>query len=85
MLNYPRSVCRQVAAAGLRVYPPNETVSKVVPFPFAACSRSGPVYLYVTRMGAGKVAHVRRRSGATASAVTTPHTAITAPIQKAVE
>jgi hypothetical protein len=85
VLNYPRSVCRQVAAAGLRVYPPNETVSKVVPFPFEACSRSGPVYLHVTRMGAGKVAHGRPRSGATASAVTTPQTAITAPIQKAVE
>jgi uncharacterized protein DUF4232 len=85
VLNYPRSVCRPVAAAGLRVYPPNETVSKVVPFPFDACSRSGPVYLHVTRTGAGKVAHGRRRSGSTASAVTTPQTAIAAPIQNAVE
>ena len=31
------------------------------------------------------MSHGRRRSGATASAVTTPHTAIAAPIQKAVE
>jgi hypothetical protein len=50
VLNYPRSVCRPVAAAGLRVYPPNETVSKVVPFPFDACSRTGPVYLHVQRV-----------------------------------
>ena len=84
VLNYPRPVCRQVAAAGLRVYPPNETASKVVPFPFDACSRSGPVYLHVSRVGAGKVAH-GRRSGSTASAVTTPQTAIAAPIQNAVE
>ncbi len=47
VLNYPRSVCRPVAAAGLRVYPPNQTASKVAPFPFGACSRAGPVYLHV--------------------------------------
>lgn len=52
--NSPRTVCRQVAAAGLRVYPPNETVSKVVPLPFDACSRSGPVYLQVTRVAPGR-------------------------------
>ena len=45
--NFPASICRQVPAAGLRVYPPNQTASKVVPFPFSACSRSGPVYLSV--------------------------------------
>jgi len=45
--NFPPSTCRQVNAAGLRVYPPNQTASKVVPFPFSACSRSGPVYLSV--------------------------------------
>jgi hypothetical protein len=45
--NFPASICRQVTAAGLRVYPPNQTASKVVPFPLAACSRSGPVYLSV--------------------------------------
>ena len=54
VLNYPRSVCRPGAAAGLRVYPPNETVSKIVPFPFAACSRSGPVYLHVQRVRPGR-------------------------------
>jgi hypothetical protein len=45
--NYPNSRCHHVMAAGLRVYPPNQKVSKVVPFPFQACSRRGPVYLSV--------------------------------------
>ena len=45
--NFPPSACRQVTAAGLRVYPPNLTRSKVIPFPFGACSRAGPVYLSV--------------------------------------
>jgi len=46
-LNFPPSTCRPRAAAGLRVYPPGETTSKVVPIPFEACSRSGPVFLSV--------------------------------------
>jgi hypothetical protein len=42
------SQCGLVTAAGLRVYPPNQTASKVIPYPFAACSHSsGPVYLNV--------------------------------------
>jgi uncharacterized protein DUF4232 len=45
--NFPQSTCRRVAAAGLRVYPPNDTASKVIPFPFQACSRTGPAYLSV--------------------------------------
>jgi uncharacterized protein DUF4232 len=46
--NFPRSSCRPVVAAALRVYPPNQTGSKLVPFPFPACSRSaGPVFLFV--------------------------------------
>jgi hypothetical protein len=32
--------CRPVLAAGLRVYPPGQTTSKVVPFPFETCSRA---------------------------------------------
>jgi hypothetical protein len=32
-------------AAGLRVYPPNQRASKVIPFPIAACASSGPVWL----------------------------------------
>jgi hypothetical protein len=45
--NFPASTCHRITAAGLRVYPPNQTASKVLPFPFAACARSGPVYLSV--------------------------------------
>ncbi len=45
--NFPSATCHQVTAAGLRVYPPNRATSKVIPFPFAACSRTGPVYLSV--------------------------------------
>jgi Protein of unknown function (DUF4232) len=46
--NFPPSACRPVTAAGLKVFPPNQTRAKVIPFPFAACSRrSGPVYLWV--------------------------------------
>lgn len=45
--NFPSSACHQVLAAGLRVYPPDHTTSKVVPFPFPACSGPGPVYLSV--------------------------------------
>lgn len=45
--NFPASACRQTKAAGLRVFPPGQSNSKVIPFPFEACSRSGPVYLSV--------------------------------------
>lgn len=45
--NFPQSACHRVAAAGVRVFPPNQTASKVVPFPFEACARTGPVYLNV--------------------------------------
>jgi hypothetical protein len=46
--NYPSSACHMTNAAGVRVYPPNQTASKVVPFPFQACARSGPVILHVS-------------------------------------
>ena len=49
-LNYPAATCRRKTAAGLRVYPPNQTQAKTVPFPFLACSRPGPVYLHVARV-----------------------------------
>jgi hypothetical protein len=45
--NFPASKCGPTTAAGLRVYPPNQTASKIVPFPFAACSHKGPVFLKV--------------------------------------
>jgi Domain of unknown function (DUF4232) len=34
----PPGSCRPAAVAGFRVYPPGNTVSKVVPFPLHACS-----------------------------------------------
>jgi hypothetical protein len=36
--NYPASVCHRVTAAGLRVIPPNQFASKLVPYPIGACS-----------------------------------------------
>jgi len=45
--NFPPATCRMATASGLRVYPPNQTASKVIPFPFQSCSRSGPIYLRV--------------------------------------
>jgi Protein of unknown function (DUF4232) len=45
--NFPRATCRPVTAAGLRVYPPGQTAARLVPFPFSACSRRGPVDLFV--------------------------------------
>ena len=38
--NYPAGVCHRVQAAGLRVIPPNQFTSKVVPYPIEACSTS---------------------------------------------
>jgi hypothetical protein len=37
--NFSPSACRPVTAAGLRVFPPNQTASKLVPLPFGVCSR----------------------------------------------
>jgi hypothetical protein len=51
--NYPKSTCAQVMAAGLRVYPPGQTASKLIPYPFLACSRSGPNYLSVEAVQPG--------------------------------
>ncbi|MFI4985009.1 MAG: DUF4232 domain-containing protein [Solirubrobacterales bacterium] len=45
--NFPASACREVTASGLRVFPPGQTASKVVPFPFQACSRAGQGVLSV--------------------------------------
>jgi Protein of unknown function (DUF4232) len=45
--NFPNSTCHRVTAAGLRVYPPNQTASKTIPLPFEACSSTGPVFLSV--------------------------------------
>jgi hypothetical protein len=51
--NFTAGTCAHASAAGLRVYPPDQTASKVVPFPFVACSRRGPVYLHVEAMQKG--------------------------------
>jgi hypothetical protein len=45
--NYPAARCHPTTAAGLRVYPPGDIVSKVVPFPLRACGHTGPVFLRV--------------------------------------
>ncbi len=45
--NYPPSRCGPVTAAGLRVYPPNDTGAKIVPYPFRACSLVGETFLAV--------------------------------------
>ena len=45
--NFPNSACHRVTAAGLRVYPPGQTASRLIPFPFDACSKTGPVYLTI--------------------------------------
>jgi hypothetical protein len=50
--NFPASSCPQAAAAGLRVYPPNQKASKVVPFPFSACGKAGEVFLQVSALQA---------------------------------
>jgi len=47
----PPAQCHPVTASGLRVYPPNQTQSRVVPYPFPACSTSGPVYLLAGPVG----------------------------------
>jgi hypothetical protein len=44
--NFSPSVCGPTTAAGLRVYPPNQTASKLVPLPFGVCS-TGPSNLSI--------------------------------------
>lgn len=42
------TTCPPTTAAGLRVFPPNQRASKVIPFPFAACGGSGgPTFLRI--------------------------------------
>ncbi len=45
--NFSPSSCVPITAAGLRVYPPNQKESTVVPFPFVACAKPGPRFLHV--------------------------------------
>jgi hypothetical protein len=39
--------CNAVTAAGLRIYPPGQTTSKIVPFPLTVCTHHGLVYMSV--------------------------------------
>jgi hypothetical protein len=39
--------CHHETAAGFRIYAPDQTKSSTIAFPFVACSKRGPVYLYV--------------------------------------
>jgi hypothetical protein len=45
--NFSPSVCHQVTAAGLRVSPPGQSSSKLVPLPFATCSLASQTTLSV--------------------------------------
>jgi hypothetical protein len=45
------SMCHQVTAAGLKIYPPNQTQPRTVPFPFSACSKTGTSYLTISPVG----------------------------------
>lgn len=45
--NFPTPICHQIAAAGLRFFPPGDRSSKIIPFPVAACAKAGPEYLHV--------------------------------------
>src|SRR5215472_16314709 len=47
VLNFPPTRCKPVTAAGLRVFPPNQTRAKVVPFPFGACPANAPMFMFV--------------------------------------
>jgi Protein of unknown function (DUF4232) len=45
--NFPSASCHVVTAAGLRVFPPGQTTSRLVPFPFPTCSQTGPAVLAI--------------------------------------
>jgi hypothetical protein len=52
-VNFPTSTCTSTAAAGLRIYPPNQTVAEQVPLSFQACLKTGSIYLNVRPVTAG--------------------------------
>jgi hypothetical protein len=45
---FSAGVCAPTIASGLRVFAPNQSAATFVPFPFSACSRSGPKFLNVS-------------------------------------
>jgi hypothetical protein len=50
--NYPSTTCRPTTAAGIRVFPPNQTASQIVPYPFGACARTGVKFLAIENIKA---------------------------------
>lgn len=44
---FSSSTCGPTDAAGIRVYPPNQTASKIVPLPFKACTKKPLVFMQV--------------------------------------
>jgi hypothetical protein len=50
--DYSAGQCRPTLAAGLRVYPPGQSSSRVVPFPFQACASSAVKTLSVRALRA---------------------------------
>jgi hypothetical protein len=51
--NFPPSSCRPQTAGALRVFPPGERASRLVPFAFQACSKPGPIFLSVRAVAPG--------------------------------
>lgn len=49
--NFLPSACHPVTAAGFRVFPPGNSASRMVPFPFRACSKAGNGNLSVRVVG----------------------------------
>jgi hypothetical protein len=50
---FSRGACHPATARGLRVFPPNDFKSDVIPFSFRGCGKRGPVYLHVSATIAG--------------------------------
>lgn len=53
--NYSNSACRRVVSSGLRVYPPDQTASKIIPYPFVTCAKRGPLILHVEAIQKGVI------------------------------
>jgi hypothetical protein len=51
--NFPAATCRPATARFLRVYPPDQRRSADIPFSFRACSRRGPIFLFVEAIQPG--------------------------------
>ena len=47
--NFSKSSCRPVWAAGLKVFPPNQTRAKIAPVPFQACSAPSKIFMFIGR------------------------------------